>query len=907
MICNNTILRQVLVVFLLLSSLFLSGQENQSDKTFGVNYINIPLDQVLADLEIRSKMQFYFKSEDIPLTLVNITAETITVENMLEQVLKPTMLSFINYRDHSIVIIPRKIIEESYSLSYLKLLEEGKKKTTRKFDGITIGELDLAPVDGKVQVTGKVTDANTGEEIIGASVLWTDLGTGDITDNRGKFEFSLDVGEHVMEIQFVGYQDILKTVKVLSDGRINIKMDQDLIALEEVVITATAEGDKVNNTNVGFDRLTVADIKKLPSLLGEADVIQSILIQPGVSSVGEGAIGFNVRGGDADQNLIIQDEAMIFNSSHALGFVSIFNPDLIKGVGLYKGNIPAEYGGRLASVMDVEFRDGDFEQMKLNASIGIFSLKGVFEAPIIKNKTSLITGYRTSFSNWALKAATEETVKNSAASFYDWNGRLTHKFSNVTTLTLSGYLAADNFEFNNEFGFNYETKLGQLIFKTLIGDQLSSSTYINVSQYNTTQTDFDDETPSEFNNGVEYLKVKEKLKYTVSEELSFNGGVSGIIYGVEPGERIPLSTQGAQLAGKLEKEKGIELGAFLGSKFSLGSKFAISAGLRFSNYAYKGPNDVFVYGEAGGQTIGNIVDTLSYGSETIKTYSNIEPRVSFRYSLSDDASIKGGYSRTAQYINQIFNTDSPTPTSQWQLSTFNIKPNLSHNYSVGYFQNFDDNNIEFSTTVFYRTIDQLFDYKGFADLFVNEHIETELLEGTGTAYGVELSVKKQTGKLSGVFSYTYSRSLRVVPGINRGEEFPSNFDKPHEGSLILSYQPNKRNTITFNFSYAKGRPTSPPVAGYKTDNNVFVPIFANRNQLRIPDYQRMDVAFTSGQGYQRKKRLRLNWTFSIYNVLGRQNAYSVFFTRGAFNRPDAKKLSILGNALPAVTLNFEWK
>jgi len=906
---SSTVFFYFVFVFLLSNIGYTQVTEESSAEQINLSYSNSSLKDVLSTIEENSDIKIFYKSDDIQNQNITIDWLADGPENALDTILSNTSLSYIKYRDYAIVIMPKSFVTNEYSASYFDLLNQDYSKNAdtdpEAFNGIIIGDINNLSPTGRATVKGTVLDGKNSEGIIGATIKWGENEQGFVTDVNGQFEAIVDVGEAVIDVQYIGYENEIIKVRVLSDGEISINLFEEAVALDEIVISERAANEQIESSQISVERLSVQDIKKLPTFLGEADVIQSVLIQPGVSTVGEGAIGFNVRGGDADQNLVIQDEALIFNTSHALGFFSTFNTDLIKGVDLYKGDIPSQYGGRLASVMDVQMRDGNFEDLKIKGSIGVFSAKVSAEGPISNGKTSFITGYRTSYSDWLLNGVNVDEVKNSSANFYDWNGRLTHKFSNTTSLTLAGYIANDDFVFNKEFGFDYSTKLGQLIFKNVFSNKFASATHIAYSKYNTTQSDFDEVVPSDFTNDITYYKFKEKLTFSPSEKVRVDGGVTGILYQVNPGERIPSSDEGANLAASLNEEKGLETAAFTNLNLSLTDRISINGGLRYSLYQFLGPNDVFVYEDGAEQLVRNITDTISYGSEVIETFSNLEPRVSLRVSLGDKKSIKAGYSRTAQYINQIFNTDSPTPTSQWQLSTPNILPNKSHNFSLGYFQNFKDNNIETSVTVFGRIIDQLFDYKGFADLLVNDHIETELLEGEGKAYGVELSLKKKTGKFNGSFSYTYSRSLREVPGINKGETFPSNFDKPHEGSLILNYQPNQRNTLSLNYTYAQGRPTTPPVAGFLTENNVFVPIFSERNQLRIPSYQRLDLAFTSGQGYKKGKKFRLSWTVSIYNLLGRENAYSVFFTRGSFNRPDAQQLSILGNAFPAITFNFE--
>jgi len=896
-------------LFLTLPIASMLGQDIdlERDTTFTLSLANESIARVVENIEQLTDKRLFFKSEDHQGLSYSIDANNIGIYEALDQMLTGTKFSYLDYGDNSIVIVPTYLLSENFSASYFQLLDEasddadGNKK---RFDGLVVGELENLQPSGKATVTGVVKDGGTGESIIGATVQWLNTSNGTVTDVRGDFTSTIDVGEQILQIQYIGYQTINKKVKIFSDGNLNLKMDKEAVSLEEIVISERSASERVESTQISVERISAKEIKKLPSFLGEPDVIQSLLIQPGVSNVGEGSIGFNVRGGDVDQNLIIQDEAMIFNTSHALGFFSTFNTDLIKGVDLYKGIIPAQFGGRLASVMDVEMRDGNPDEYKLSAGIGVVSGKVTFEGPINK-KTSFITGLRTSYGNWILGLTSVPEVKNSSASFNDFNARITHRFSDKSSLIVAGYVANDDFNFNKEFGFDYSTKLGQLIYKNAFSNKILSETTFSYSTYETTQSDFDQIQPTDFENNIDYFKFKELITINPSGKFRVNTGFSSILYLSEPGKRIATADASQNLVEELDSEQGIESAIFADVKIPVSDKISVSAGLRFSAYQQIGSAEVLEYEPGVPRRVENVTDTINFDGGIIKSYFGLEPRASVRLGLTDNSSIKAGYSRTTQYINQIFNTDSPTPTSQWQLSTTHIEPTRSHNVSIGYFQNLDNNNYETSISLFARRIDELFDYRDFADLLVNDHLETELLEGEGRAYGLELSIKKKTGVVNGSFSYTYSRSQRLVDGINRNDWYASNFDKPHEGSLVLNYQPNQRNSVSLNFTYAQGRPTTPPVAGFVTPENVFVPIFAERNQERIPDFQRLDISYTFGEGYKKDKKFRLSWTLSVYNVLGRENAFSVFFTRGAFNVPRAQQLSVLGNAFPALTFQIE--
>ncbi|PHN03602.1 hypothetical protein CRP01_25415 [Flavilitoribacter nigricans DSM 23189 = NBRC 102662] len=891
----------------LLLSISLSAQA-ALDLRINATIKDQPIASVLEAIEGRHPVRFFFKADELPARKINTTFTDTRLEDALKEMLSGTPVSFFLYRDGAVIIAPEWMINEVFSANYYKALEEsisGPETQEAEQKEITIGDIAQLRPSGKATVQGTVVDAESGEPIIGATILWTELGSGTATDADGSFSAELPTGKLEMKVQYVGYQEMVRQVTVLSDGELNIKLNTEAVNLQEILVRADAPDDNVESAQIGVARLDVQEIKKLPALLGEVDVVNSLLLYPGVSTVGEGASGFNVRGGEVDQNLILQDDGFIFNVSHALGFFSTFNADLISSVELYKGNIPAQFGGRLSSVLDVEMRDGDYEDFHLKGSIGAISSKISLEGPVIKGTSSFIGGFRSSYTDWILKRIDVPEVQKSSAFFYDANFRYSHRLNDKNTLTLAAYSAQDEFTYNEDFGFEYGTQMGQFILRSIFNDNFYSRFSFTASKYTSSQFDFGGLNASRLDNDLSYFKFKEQLTLTPREGLKLDAGISSVLYQVDPGSRSPYGAESQLVASSLEDEKGLESAAFANAEWEVSPALLVSAGLRFSLYQFLGPQTVFEYQNGIPTNAAAIIDSTRYDGGTIASYSSLEPRVSMRYRINSSLSVKAGYSRTSQFINQIFNSASPTPTSQWQLSTNYIQPNRSHNMSFGVFKNFNDNIWETSAEVFYRAIDQLYDYKDFAQLTVNEHLETELRNGVGRAYGLELSVKKKEGTVNGWISYTYSRSERQIEGINKGDWYPSNFDIPHDLSLVVNYQPNQRNTLTFNFNFSKGRPATFPLGNYETLRGSVIPIYSERNQIRIPDYHRLDVAYTLGKGYNKTKKIKTSWTISVYNVYGRKNAFSVFFTQGPFQGVQANKLSILGSAFPSVTLNIE--
>lgn len=904
---NLTLLIALAALFVL--PCLVHGQINPADSIqITATYDKTPITTVLGQLEQDLNLKFYYQPDELPKRTISREFQKAPLSEVLTDLFRETSLGYMFYRDFAIIVAPQGIIDESFSSNYYQALDENlndDENRSAKRRKIIIGDVGQMNPSGKATIKGLIKDAQSEEPIIGATVFFAELNSGSASDFDGNFEAEVPVGEYEVTVQYIGYEDVRKKIEVYSDGDMSFDMFKAAINLEEVVVRAQAADANVENVQIGVTRLEVKDIKKLPALFGEADVVRTLLLNPGVSTVGEGATGFNVRGGSVDQNLVMQDEGFIFNSSHALGFFSTFNPDLIRGVDLYKGNIPAQYGGRLASVLDVEMRDGNFEEFKIKGGAGPVSSRISLEGPVINGTSSFLGGFRSTYANWLLNAIDVDEVNRSSAFFYDANLRYTHRANDKNTFIISAYASSDDFVFNEEFGFDYQTYMGQFLYNRTISDRAYNKFSLVASTYENRQTDLGDITGASLDNKFSYIKAKEHLTFNPTNELTLDAGLSAIYYITEPGDRNPLGELSQVIPKKLEQEKALESAVFLNATYEISSALEVTGGLRFAYYSFLGPKTINQYTNDDFSSLENLVSSERI-SGSIANYNSLEPRVSLRYRLGTGTSIKAGYSRTAQFINQIFNTDTPTPTSQYQLSTRYIEPQRSHNVSIGFFKNLNDNMWETSAEIFARDIDQTFDYRDFAELNVNEFLETEIITGIGRAAGLELSIKKNRGVLNGFISYTLSRTELQIEGINKGDWYPSNFDKPHDLSIVLNYNPNQRHTITANFNYGSGRPATPPLGNYETERGLIVPIFSERNQVRIPDYHRLDLAYTIGRSYKKTNKFKTSWTLSIYNVYGRRNAFSVFYTQGAFQRPQANKLAILGSAFPALTFNLEF-
>ncbi|MCB0658104.1 MAG: TonB-dependent receptor, partial [Saprospiraceae bacterium] len=820
---------------------------------------NETLPAVLKKIESLAPVHFYYKEGDLPNQTYSRTLNDVQIEAALDDLLGNTLLGYLKYRDHSYIIMPKTVINEVYTINYYQALQELQRKSENDDSNVMklqVGEASSINPSGKATVSGMVTEAETGDPVIGATIKLDNLGTGTTTEADGSFSMEAPVGEHILVIQYIGYDEVRANLSVYNSGSLDLTLNKSAIQLDEVTVRAQAADASVEEVQVGIARLDVKNIERVPTVMGEADVIKNLLLFPGVTSVGEGTLGFNVRGGDVDQNLIVQDEGFLFNSSHALGFFSTFNSNLISSVELYKGNMPASYGGRIASVLDVTMRDGNMEQFKMKGSIGPISSRLSLETPIVKDKVSILGGIRASYVNWLLKTIKQPNIHNTSTFFYDGNVRLTAKLGNRNTLIASAYGTQDEFYYNNDFGFDYGTKMGQVILKSILSDKVYTKLAVVASDYYSSQFDLGGLDAAELTNRIAYQKAKAQVSYVANRQLQLDAGLEGILYKVDPSTRAPYGNESEIVPQQLESEKGLETAAFVNGEWSLSSNVLVSGGLRFAYYSFLGPKTVYEYENPEHPSLLSLIDSTYYDGGSIASYTSLEPRLSFRFKIDEASSVKAGYSRTGQFINQIFNTDSPTPNSQWQLSNTYIKPVRSHNVSVGYFHNFKKNTWETSLELYGRYVDQLFDYRDFAELNTNPHLETEILSGVGRSYGAEVSIKKNRGEWNGWLSYTYSRSLRMIDGINKGNWYPSNFDKPHDATLVLNYQPNQRNTFTFNFNYGTGRPNNAPIGIYKLPDGQTVQVYSERNQFRIPDYHRLDISYTIGQGYRKDRKVR---------------------------------------------------
>ncbi|WP_266365473.1 TonB-dependent receptor [Tellurirhabdus rosea] len=774
-----------------------------------------------------------------------------------------------------------------------------------------------------IPFTGYVRDAASGEPIQGVNVFVIDNRKGVMTGKDGFFVIPLAAGTYSVRFTHLGYRPITVSIPIKERVVQDIRLESDARDLEELLVSTEAADRNVRKVELGVTRLNIKSIRQIPAFMGEVDVVRSLLLLPGVTSVGEGAPGFNVRGGNTDQNLILVDDAPVFNPSHLMGFFSAFNPDAVRDVMLHRGGIAPGYGGRASSVLDVRLKEPETERWTLNGGIGLISSRLTVEGPVVKNKLSALAAFRGSFNDFLFKLG-PKNLRDTKANFYD--GTLKAKFqpNERQTFTYTGYLSHDVFKLASDSLASVEVNASstQYTYKTLnhtlkwnysISEKLNLSTAAIWSQYRPESSSPDSSNAFRLTSRVEHRQLRTDLTFVQNEKHSLQGGLSIIDYRLEPNSLVP-GPYSSVLPKLLPTERAYELAAYVQDEWKLAEAVSVLGGLRFSELINRGPGDVRTFAENQPFSPNSIVSVRTYGAgEVSHRTGGLEPRLALRFTLSEGQSIKAGYNRMRQYIHQITNTTAALPISRWKLSDRYLKPQIADQWSLGYFRNTADNAYELTAEVYYKILQNAIDFKDGADVLLSEVVEAEVLQGRGTAYGLETQLRRNKGRLTGWVSYTYSRTLLTLNGrfpeerINGGRAYPANFDKPHAMNASLNYRPNVRVAVSFNYTYSTGRPMTQPY-GKAVVGGVPLPIFLDRNQQRIPDYHRLDFSaqFDRDLSIKKTKRWQGSWIFSVYNVYGHRNAYSVFFRLDPRSFKDAYKLSVFGAAFPSLTYNFKY-
>lgn len=772
----------------------------------------------------------------------------------------------------------------------------------------------------RVTVKGYVRDATNGETLIGATVFLDGTTKGTTTNEYGFYSLTVDPGNYTLVSSYLGFEDQRKDVELVGNFTVDFELGEAGTLLNEVVVVAEEEDQNVREVQMSVENLDMGTIERLPALLGEVDVLRSIQLLPGVTSVGEGAAGFNVRGGSIDQNLVVLDEAPVFNSSHLFGFFSVFNPDAVKNVKLYKGGIPARYGGRLSSILDVRMKEGNSKQFEAQGGIGTIFSRLSLEAPIVKDKSSFLVAGRRSYIDVLAAPFLSGDLDGTQLNFYDLTLKTNYRFSDKDQIFLSGYLGRDVFRPSDAGGFDWGNTTTTFRWNHLFNDRLFSNLTFYYSDYDYAILFGDDpeEDAFDWNASIVNLSAKPEFSYFITPENILRFGGQGIYYRFEPANAVAVS-DGVEIDISVTNQWATESSVFVENELSLfENKIKLNYGLRLSHFAYLGGRRIYEFGDAPAEGFARPLTGFrtSERGETIKTWLNLEPRAALQLQLSPTSSFKASYQRTAQYIHLLSNTTASIPLDIWTPSTNNIDPQLADQFAIGYFRNFKDNMYEASFETYYKDFKQLADFVDGADLVLNELVEGQIVEGEGRAYGAELQIKKVKGRFNGWLSYTLARTERLTPGVNNNDWYPSRFDQTHNFNLTGFYDLNERITFSATFVYNTGTPVTLASAGYY-QLGYFIPHVEDgkRNNFRIPDYHRLDVSMTLNPKKEKaNKRWQGQWIFGVYNLYNRRNAFTVSGTqsegRPILGQPimtEANKLSVIGNFIPSVSYNFKFK
>lgn len=876
-------------------------------------------------VEASSPYFFYYNLADLDSVTVNVEVKNSSIDELLKQAFQNTDIQFAVDRQNRVFITRKIKLVTTLPVVLGNVTQKDKVndgsptldinshktiKTTIENKLYEIGIRTNNDKPGAGIVAGYIRNARSGEPVINASVFVDELNKGTTTDQYGYYSFTLPTGPHTLNVQGIGMKDAQYQVVVYGEGKLDIELKEQVTSLKEVIIS-TQKTSNVKRVQMGVERLTIAAIKQVPSVFGEADILRVVTTLPGVKTVGEASTGFNVRGGSADQNLILWNDATIFNPSHFFGMFSAFNPEIVKDIELYKSSIPAKYGGRLSSVLDISAREGNKKNITGSAGIGMTTSRFNIEGPIVKDKTSFIFGGRTTYANW-LTSLLPDPYDKAKASFNDGNVLLSHHLNQNNDIYFTGYFSNDRFSLASDTTYNYSNRNLSLKWKhnfssKLLGyftagyDQYKYQVFSDQNKVNAYTLAFD----------INQANFKTDFSYLLHAKHRLEFGLHSLLYKLHPGSFTPRGKESLVTADIMAPEQALESAVYLSDNYTISSKVSLQAGLRYALFNNLGPKAVTVYAKGIPKDESTVVETKSYGKgEITQTYHAPELRFSLRYAINNSFSVKAGYNSMRQYIHVLSNTTVMAPTDIWKLSDPNIKPQQGDQVSVGFYKNVKSNTIETSFEVYYKRIKDYLDYKPGAKLVLNPHIETEVLQTKGKAYGAEVMIKKPAGKLNGWISYTYSRvqlqmndSTIGVP-VNKGAYYPANYDKPHDVTMVGNFKVNHRFSLSLNATYSTGRPITLPVGSYYYGGSQRV-AYSDRNAYRIPDYFRTDFSMNIEGNHKVKQKTHNSWTLGIYNVTGRKNPFSVYYT-SENGRVNGYRLSIFGSMIPFINFNIRF-
>ncbi len=905
--------KNVLIFLALFLSALVFAQVEKKKITLKIS--DLSKKEIFLLLEEQTDYHFFFLDKWLDKKTLSVDFKEESIQFVLNTILQETNVNYFILDEKNIVLTNGSLIQDNLKKEKGNTQQSSSilvNAPLNDFKGIIkIGREEASKLDFYT-VSGQIKNEKTDKPVEGVTIFEKKKNIYTITDKNGNYKIKLPYGENDLETSFVGFNGEFKRLIVYNNGNLSFVINEKDEELDEVVVNAN-KSRNVRQTIAGITNIKVKDIKTIPTILGERDILKVAITLPSVKSAGEGSEGVNIRGGKVDQNLFLLDNGVIYNPTHFLGLFSAINPFTTSDLKIYAGNMPSEFGGRLSSVFDSKTNDPNTKKFTGEASIGPVTGNVNVDIPLVKEKSGLILGVRSTYSDWILNVVNNEEIQNSSVSFFDVIAKYKHTFNDKNSLKITGYYSEDAYQIASDTINKYGNRMFSVNWNHKLNDRHQGDLILSNSNY-TFDIDYE---KNNINNGfnlnyqINETDLKLKMDYKYSNTHRFNYGVESKLYNINPGTIKPNNTSSTIVPVSIQKERALENGLFFSDEITFDKKLNVNLGVRLNQYLGLGPSSQRIYEINSPKNQTTLLTTENYKTnEVFKSYYGLSYRFSSRYALDKSLSLKAGYNKSFQYIHRLNNNTTATPIDTWRLSDSNIKPQEGTQISLGVFKNIDDDNIELSLEGYYKEYENLLDYKIGANLLLNENIETEVIQGNGKSYGVEFLLKKNIGRFNGWLGYSYSRSLIQLNSmfdeerVNDGLFFPTNYDIPHDLNAVVNYKLTQRYSFSANFTYQTGKPITYPTGKYIVNDIEFL-TYSNRNQFRIPDYYRLDIGVNIEGNHKIKKLAHSFWNFSIYNVLGRNNPYSVFFETVNGNVKSYQN-SIFSVPIPTITYNFKF-
>jgi len=922
-------MKKIFFILFICSVYQVSAQQNQQ---ISLKIDNLTIQETIVLIEKETDYSFYYIAEWLDAnTRITETFSNVSMRTILTAIFDETKLNFFIFEKNKIILTQNSQIHEStYSNIVTKKNDTDtlvntitvtaknttpiyipQSSTSSSSKTIRIGKENLNGGQNFYKLSGYVKNKATNEPIPNLVLLIKSRNIVTTTNSKGYYSFKIPAGSNYIQTVLLGYEKFSTHFMIYNDGKHNFIVGETTQNLDEVVIEANIKKN-VKKVISGISQINVEKVKLIPQVLGERDLLKAATTLPGVSKSGEGSDGVNVRGGKEDQNLFLLDKSVLYNPTHFLGLFSAINPFTTSGFEIYKGNVPTEFGGRISSVFDMTTKSPANDEFKGEASIGPVTSNVSVEIPIIEEKSGLLLAVRGTYSNWLLKAIKNKKLKNSSASFFDVIGKYKHRFNDNNSLSIAGYYSSDDYSIASDTTNTYQNNILSATWAHKLNEKHRGDIIISNSSY-IFDIDFDGKLNRNFNLNYKINESNLKLKmiYELSKTHKIIYGAATKLYNVTPGDLTPKGNTSQINPFSVQKDKALESAIFVSDEINVNKKLAVTVGVRYNTFSALGNSTQRIYDPLRPKSDGSVIGVKTYGNnEAYKTYQGLSLRFSSRYSFNEELSIKASIHNSQQFIHRLSNNTTATPTDIWKLSDLNIKPQEAIQASLGIFKNINGNDYELSLEGYYKSYKNILNYKVGANFLLNEFIETEVLQGPGKSYGLELLLRKNSGSLNGWLSYSYSKSLLKLDGdfaeerINNGAYYPTNFDKPHNLNIIANYKLTKRFSLSSSFTFQSGRPITYPVGKYSTGGSEYL-VYSDVNKFRIPNYYRLDIGFNAEGNHKLKKIAHSFWSFSIYNVLGKNNPNAIYFvtTEGKIK---AYQSSIFSLPIPTLTYNFKF-